>query len=769
MKRVISGLILGVAVGSQFKSLDEIEHPCGNPHLEAETFPEVEELMAKMNLQEKVGQLVQINIGNLITDKTKLALDPAKVEYYVNQKMVGSFLNNVADGTDLPPATPHQFLELTNALQSAYQKNRVKIPMVYGLDSVHGANYIYGATLLPQQLALAATFNRNLTRMTGAITAKDTRAVGVHWSFSPILDIAVNKQWPRVYETFGEDPYVAAELGREMILGYQGCGKDLARGDKVAATMKHFIGYSASRSGKDVDGSWMSERIVNDIFRPSFQAAVDAGVATAMESYSDIDGDHIVNSKQYLVDLLRTKMGFKGTLVTDWGQIEKLHDVIHIAPTQEDAVRRVMKLGSLDMSMVPNNANFTTHVENLIKDGRLNPEIIDINVRRVLTFKHKLGLLESSGIQSEDSMEFKSIGSRKDERAAIDAARESIVLLHNKNNVLPLKKGAKLLVAGPTADTYSLLTGGWTFTWQGTDHESWFQHRGTTVLEGLKRYSRKVTHLPIVDIKGNSIGDDLVTQAQDYDAVVLCLGEDHYTEFMGNIDNMELPRGQLELIKTLRNLTDKPIILILSQGRPRVIGDNVENLDAIVTNFLAGPHSGQAIAEILFGEVNPSGRLPLTYANHNNDATYNYYRRFNEFDPKPQWAFGHGLSYTTFKYTNLQLSKSHMRPWESIHVQITVTNVGSRPGMETVLMYLTDHYRSVAPEVKKLRGFDKVKLNPGETQVVHFNLFHKDLMYAGLDNRYVVEAGNFSVTIADHTSNFELVVDTDDGLFEMGN
>ncbi|KAJ9072847.1 hypothetical protein DSO57_1022792 [Entomophthora muscae] len=770
MKQAFGVLVLGLVAGSQYKPLDEIEHPCGNPHFEAESYPEVEKLMSELNTREKIGQLVQINIWNLITDKENMTLDPAKVDYYVNQKMVGSFLNTLSDGS-VPPATPKQFLKLTNDLQRAYQKTRAKIPMVYGLDSVHGANYVYGATLLPQQLAIAATFNRNISRIAGEITAKDTRAVGVHWNFSPILDIAVNKQWPRVYETFGEDPYLVTEMGREIILGYQGCSNDLKRGDKVAATMKHFIGYSATRSGKDVDGSWMSERIVNDIFRPSFQAAVEVGIATAMESYSDIDGDHIVNSKQYLVDLLRTKMGFKGALVTDWGQIEKLHANIHIAPTQEDAVRRVMKLGSLDMSMVPDNANFTTHVENLIKKGLLSPEVIDTNVRRILTFKHKLGLLATDGIQSEESSEFKSIGSNKDTMESIKAAQESVILLENKNQTLPLKKGSKLLVTGPTANSYSLLTGGWTFSWQGTDNEAMFQKRGTTILQGLKGYSGGVTYLPTVDINGKPLvasARSLVAQARGYDAVVLCLGENHYTEFLGNIDNMELPKGQLDLIQTFRELTDKPLILVLTQGRPRVIGNNVDNLDAILTSFLAGPHAGKAIADIIFGTVNPSGRLPITYANHNNDNAYNYYRRFNEFNPHPQWEFGHGLSYTSFKYADLTLSKASMFPWETIHVQVSVTNTGSLPGMETILMYITDQYRSISPEVKKLRGFEKVLLNPGQTKTINFNIFHKDLMYASLENRYVVEAGTFTVAIGDQSTDFELIVNGNDGFFDMG-
>ncbi|KAI9296762.1 glycoside hydrolase, partial [Neoconidiobolus thromboides FSU 785] len=721
---------------------------CGCSHFNESYDSQVESLIYKMNLREKVGQLSQLNIAILV-NKNTLELDPKLVDYYVNEMQVGSFFNNLSDGTEKLPAGPDKWVRLMNQLQDASQKNRLKIPMIYGLDSVHGANFIYGATIFPQQLGQAATFNRTLIRKISEITAKDTRAVGVHWNFSPILDIAVNKQWPRVYETFGEDPYVAAELGRETIIGYQGCGKDLAREDKVAATMKHFIGYSSSRSGKDIDGAWMSERTINDYFRPSFQAAVEASIATTMESYSDIDGDHLVNSKQYLVDLLRRKMNFKGALITDYQQIQKLHDPIHIASSQEDAVYKVMKSGTLDISMIPNDVTFITILESLIKKGRISMNMIDNNVRRMLILKKKLGLLGSTGKIDVNSKLVRSIGSKEDRGLSLDAARESIILLHNKNNTLPLKKGIKVLVTGPTANSISYQTGGWTFSWQGTNKDEWYQGNGTTIIQGLKEFA-SVTHLPSIDINGTWIGsgiEGVVNASKDHDAIVVCIGEATYAEFFGNISDMALHHMQLNILHALIGNTDKPVIVVINQGRPRVINSSIDQANGVINNFLAGPYAGQAIAEIIFGEVNPSGKLPLTYANKVNDNTQSYYRRFNEDNPKNLWNFGHGLSYTSFSYSNITLSKNVMTPYNHIDVSVEVTNSGATAGKETVLMYVTDEYRTISPEIKKLRGFEKIYLNAGETKEVKFVINIKDLAFAGLDNKYIAEEGSFYVTI----------------------
>ncbi|KAJ9078329.1 hypothetical protein DSO57_1007625 [Entomophthora muscae] len=723
------------------------------------TSERVEKLLASLSLEEKIGQMTQINTGNM-TDPVTKRLDPKLVNFYVKEKKVGSFLNTMYEKINQPPPTPDVWVESINLLQTAYKETRSKIPMIYGIDSVHGANYVYGATLFPQQLGLAATFNRTAARVTAEVTAKDTRAVGIQWNFSPILDIAVNKQWPRVYETFGEDPYLAGQLGAEMIIGYQGCN-ELNSPVKVAATMKHFIGYSASRSGKDVDGSWASERIINDYFRPSFQHAMEAGAATVMESYSDIDGDHIVNSKKYLVDLLRKQMNFTGTLVTDWEQINKLHEPIHIAPTIKDAVRRVMKLGTVDVSMVPNDADFVDILLELVREGKVPEAFIDQSVRRILNLKEKVGLLDADGLVDPQSVHLASIGSASDAGKSLDAARESIILLQNNQHTLPLPPTARILVTGPTGDSLSYLTGGWTYTWQGPLGEDDFQGKGTTILQGLRKHTKAaVDYIQGVDIEGipsTSIAD-LARSANDYDAVVLCLGEKAYTEFKGNINDMHLPRGQINLLETLVKDVHKPVIVVLSQGRPRVTGPSIRNASAVLGSFLVGPYGGDAISEVIYGITNPSGKLPITYSNHANDNNLNYYRRFNEIYDNVYWEFGHGLSYTTYSYSSLVLSSATIASNSDIQATVTVTNTGTIPGKEAVLFYITDEYRSISPEVKKLRFFEKIYLDPQQSKTVSFKISLQDLAFYNAENLRVTEAGTFILSVSDLKSKFELIL-----------
>lgn len=723
------------------------------------TSERVENLLKSLTLEEKIGQMTQINTGSM-TDPATKRLDPKLVDFYVKEKKVGSFLNTMYERMDVAPPTPAIWVESINQLQLAYKETRSKIPMIYGLDSIHGANYIYGAILFPQQLGLAATFNRTLARVTAEVTAKDTRAVGIHWNFSPIVDIAVNKQWPRTYETFGEDPYLAGQLGAEMIIGYQGCN-ELSSPVKVAATMKHFIGYSASRSGKDVDGGWASERIINDYFRPPFQEAMAAGVATVMQSYSDIDGDHIVNSKKYLLELLREKMDFSGTLVTDWEQINKLHQPIRIAPTIRDAVYRTMKLGTIDMSMVPNNADFIDILLELVREGKIPEAFVDQSVRRILNLKEKVGLLDCDGTVDPQSTILASIGAASDAEKSLEAARESVILLQNNQKVLPLPPAAKVLVTGPTGDSLTYLTGGWSYKWQGPVSEECFQGKGTTIFQGLQKHAKgPVDYVQGVDIEGNPTTSlaELVSAATNYDAVVVCLGETNYTEFKGNINDMHLPKGQIDLLATLVKETRVPVIVILSQGRPRVTGPSIHDASAVLAAFLVGPYGGDAISEVIYGITNPSGKLPITYANHANDNCLNYYRRVNEIYDDVCWEFGHGLSYTTFSYSSLILSSPTLSSMSEIHATVTVTNTGAIPGKEAVLFYISDEYRSISPEVKKLRFFEKIHLDPSQSRAISFRITLQDLAFFDANIERVAEAGTFILSVSNLQAKFELVL-----------
>jgi beta-glucosidase len=736
---------------------------CDVSNFEAQMNAKVDKILSGMTLEEKVGQLTQININNLYDAKSD-KLNTTQLDYYIKQRLAGSFLNNLADSTDMNAAVPATWVRIMNEIQDYIQKNtRLRIPMIYGLDSVHGANYIRGATLFPQQIGMGATFNRTAARVWGEITAKDTRAVGVHWNFSPLADIAVNKQWGRVYETFGEDPYVAGELGKQVVKGYQGenvC--DLKRGDKVAATMKHFIGYSSTRSGHDVDGSWMSKRVLDEYFVPPFQALVDSGVATAMESYSDIDGDHVAKSKKILVDLLRDQMGFKGALVTDYEQIFKLNFQHHVAKSLNDSLVMAMKLGSIDVSMVPHNGQFFDMMVSLVKAGRLPEKTITKNAKRVLQLKYKMGLLDNNGQVDPNSDLIKTIGSAGDRTASLNMARESVVLLENRNKALPLNPTSKVFVTGPCADSLNYLTGGWTFAWQGAGKDDFYEGRGTTIVQGLKSIGgSNVSYLPSVDINGkwfnNTSADHISGAAAASDVNVVCLGETNYAEFMGNVDDMRLPEGQTDLVKLLSK-SNKPLVLVLSQGRPRSFDNVVDLPSAILSSFLVGPEGGQAIAEIIYGKVNPSGKLPLVYTNKASMNTLNNYRRFSD-SYRVQWDFGHGLSYTTFNYTNLSLSSNQVQPNGSLEVSVTVTNNGAVAGAESILLYATQIYRTISPEFQRLRGFEKIYLNPNESKTVKFQILPKrDLSFINVDDKRALEMGEFTVKVGSLTKNFNLTL-----------
>ncbi|KXN68293.1 glycoside hydrolase family 3 protein [Conidiobolus coronatus NRRL 28638] len=700
----------------------------------------------------------------MLYDAKSGKLNTTQLDYYIKNRLAGSFLNNLSDGTDLNSATPETWVRVMNEMQDYIQKNtRLKIPMIFGLDSVHGANYVRRATLFPQQIGMGATFNRTAARIFGEITAKDTRAVGVHWNFSPLADIAVNKMWPRIYETFGEDPLVAGELGKHVVKGYQGDSVcDLKKGDKVAATMKHFIGYSSSRSGHDVDGSWMSRRILDEYFVPPFQDLVDSGVATAMESYSDVNCEHLVKSKELLVDLLRGQMGFKGALVTDFEQIFKLYSQHHVAKSLNDSLVMAMKLGTIDVSMVPYNGQFFEMMVSLVRSGRLPESTITTNARRVLQLKYKLGLLDSDGRVDPNSQLVKSIGSPEDRLASLNMARESVVLLENRNKALPLSPSSKVFVTGPCADSLNYLTGGWTFAWQGAGKDDFYEGRGTTIVQGLKKIGGgNVSYLPSVDIEGkwlnNTSAEQIAGAAAFSDVNVVCLGETNYAELIGNIDDMRLPEGQTDLVKLLSK-SNKPLVLVLSQGRPRTFDNIVDLPSAILTSFLVGPEGGQAIAEIIYGKVNPSGKLPITYTNKASLNTINNYRRFSD-TYNPKWEFGHGLSYTTFKYSDLTLSSTQIQTNSVLDVSVTVTNSGSVAGAESILLYATQIYRTISPEFQRLRGFDKIFLNPNESKTVKFQILpKKDLSFIDVDNKRALEMGEFTIKVGGLTKNFNLTL-----------
>ncbi|KAK3813347.1 MAG: glycoside hydrolase superfamily [Benniella sp.] len=745
--------------------------------------PDIRQLAESMTLRELAGQMTQLQIGTVINSKGEL--DLFKVEYWIREWGVGSFLDTPTNhGGKYISYSASQFSKIVDAIQEVALSIGKGVPMIYGLDSVHGANYVDGAILFPQQIGVAATFNRTKAYEAGRITAKDTRAAGIPWVFTPILDVAVHKLWPRVYETYGEDPFVVSEMGSATIRGLQGNYKRDRR--RVAACMKHFIGYSASRNGQDKSSAWIPDNYLLDYFVPPFQAANNSGVATAMETYIDVNGQPVVGSHFYLTELLRNRIGFKGMLVTDWGEVDRLYTEHRSAPTLIDAALLTLKQTSVDMVMVPESESFSKNAVTLVHEDKLLRERLVGSAAKVLQLKKDLGLFDQP---FSDPKLLRYVGSQQDIEAAKNAARESITLLKNQNDVLPLKKGKKIVVTGPAANSIRALSGGWSIKWQGAETDDWYQGRGETIVQGLeKEFGRDtVSYVPSVDFDGHSVKssdekeEDYLDAIQDADTVILCLGEKPYAEIVGNIDDIDLPSGQLNVVRQVKARikgTNTKVILVLVEGRPRGLQNVASLVDAIVMAYLPGPWGGHPIAEILSGAVNPSGRLPLTYPTGSSDMTTNYYRV--GIDPyKPLFPFSAGLSYVPVEYVHLGLNQRKMRTTRydvngtstpdddeeeeeedeemkfqmkdypsSLLAKVSVKNKGRQSVKETVFWYITKEYRSdVMPEAFMLKGFEKIELRPGQTKVVQFRINRDALTYHGRNLKRKAGKGKYILTV----------------------
>ncbi|KAF9345441.1 hypothetical protein BGX34_004760, partial [Mortierella sp. NVP85] len=757
--------------------------------------PDIRQLAESMTLRELAGQMTQLQIGTVINSKGEL--DLVKVEYWIREWGVDDVQNvlgvtfelfNFSHGGKYISYSASQFSKIVDAIQKVALSVGKGVPMIYGLDSVHGANYVDGAILFPQQIGLAATFNRTKAYEIGRITAKDTRAAGIPWVFTPILDIAVHKLWPRVYETYGEDPFVVSQMGSATIRGLQGNYKKDRR--RVAACMKHFIGYSASRNGQDKSSAWIPDNYLLDYFVPPFQAANNSGVATVMETYIDVNGQPVVGSHFYLTELLRNRIGFKGMLVTDWGEVDRLYTEHKSAPTLIDAALLTLKQTSVDMVMVPESELFSMNAVTLVHENKLQRERLVESAARVLQLKKDLGLFDQP---FSDTKLLRYVGSQQDIEVAKNAVRESITLLKNQNDVLPLKESKKIVVTGPAANSIRALSGGWSIKWQGAETDDWYQGRGETIVQGLeKEFGHDVvSYVPSVDFDGHSVEsrdekEDYLDAIQDADTVILCLGEKPYAEIVGNIDDIDLPSGQLNVVRQVNARikdTDTKVILVLVEGRPRGLQNVASLVDAVVMAYLPGPWAGHPIAQVLSGAVNPSGRLPLTYPTGSSDMTTNYYRV--GVDPyKPLFPFSAGLSYVPVEYVQLGLNHPIMRTTlydvngestqdedtggddddkdendeekkfqmndypTSLLAKISVKNKGRQSVKETVFWYITKEYRSdVMPEAFMLKGFEKIELAPGQTKVVQFRINRDALTYHGRNLKRKVETGKYTLTV----------------------
>ncbi|MFZ0389086.1 MAG: glycoside hydrolase family 3 N-terminal domain-containing protein [Calditrichia bacterium] len=716
----------------------------------------VEEIISSMTPEEKVGQMTQITLQAISAQQGTVnqmhQLDPAKMREAVTRYQVGSIIN-VYDKAH----TLDQWHHVINSIQKlATEETRLGIPVLYGIDAIHGANYTVGATIFPQSIGMAATWNPDLVKSEGDITAFEVRASGIPWNFNPVLGVGRHPLWPRLFETYGEDPFLTATMGAAYIKGLEGNNNDISQPDKVASCMKHYLGYSFPLSGKDRTPAWIPERMMREIFLPPFRAAVKSGIHTVMLNSSEINGVPVHADPYLLTEVLRNELGFQGVIVTDWHDIINLYEREKIAESRKEAVRMSVMAG-VDMSMVPYDFSFYDDLLELVQEGVIPESRLDESVRRILKLKLELGLFDRPF--ADASMKEK-VGSAESQQVALQAARESLTLLKNENNILPLKKGMHLLVTGPTAASLARLNSGWTFTWQGNE-ESLYPAEKMTILEAVteKAGSSNIKYAAGSDYDKTVDIDAAVAAAGQADAVLLCLGENAYCETPGNIDDLTLPQAQVDLAQALIG-TGKPVVLVLAEGRPRLISRFADEVDAILMAYLPGLEGGPAIADVLFGDYNPSGKLPITYPRYAH-ALGNYdYKTSEATAPNqhnPQFPFGHGLSYTTFVYSNLKLDKTSFKNGDSLLVSVQVKNTGQREGREVVQVYVSDLVRSVTPPVRQLKGFSGVILKPGEEKTVHFTLTGKDLEYIGVNNKPVIEPGDFKIAVAGLSAYFRLL------------
>ncbi|HMN49702.1 MAG TPA: glycoside hydrolase family 3 N-terminal domain-containing protein [Ignavibacteriaceae bacterium] len=727
--------------------------PIDPPKKSEEIDHRVKDLLAKMTLEEKVGQMTQVTLQVVSkvqgTRNQMHQLDDAKLEEAIKKYHVGSILNVY----DLAHSIEY-WHEIINKIQNiATKETRLGIPVLYGIDAIHGTTYTKGGTLFPQAISMAATWNTDLEKEAGKITAYETRASGIPWNFYPVMDIGRQPLWPRLWETFGEDVYLASQMGNAYIEGAQ--GNDLSQPDKIATCLKHYVGYSFPINGLDRTPAWISERMLREYFLPTFEAGIKAGSPTIMVNSAEVDGIPGHANYHLLTEILRNELNFKGLVVSDWEDIKRLYTRDKVATSPKEAVKIAVMAG-IDMSMVPTDFSFYDYLLELANEGAVPMWRIDEAVGRILKVKMQLGLFENPFPNIELAKHF---ACKEFTDANLEAARESIVLTKNENNILPLSKNLKVLVTGPTANMLSVLNGGWTITWQGNE-ETLYPQEKNTLLEAIQN---KIGKDNVTYIEGTSFDKDIntklaVAETKNADAVILCLGEPTYCETPGNIFDLTLNKAQLDLANKIVE-TGKPVILVMLEGRPRLITEIEPKMNAIVLGFLPGMEGGNAIADVLFGDYNPNGKLPITYPRYPNGITLYDYKPMEDFDGNgynPLWQFGYGLSYTKFSYSNLKLSSDEIDPSDELTVTVDVKNDGKISGKEVVQLYLTDLYGSVSRPNKQLKGFQKVLLNPGETKTVSFKLNKDHFSFIGQDNKRIVEPGEFKLAVQNLTQTFRL-------------
>ena len=731
-----------------------------NPKIEAQ----VEQTLKKLTLEEKIGQMMEL-VTDLFGANDKngvFYIDEHKTDSIFSRYKIGSILN--APNTCAP--TAKQWEKYIEQIQKISMK-RIGIPCVFGLDQNHGSTYTQDGTLFPQNINVAATFNREIARHSAEATAYETRAVSVPWTFSPTVDLGRDARWPRIWENFGEDCYLTSEMGKAMVYGFQGEDPNNIDQYHIATSLKHFMGYGVPWTGKDRTPAYISPANLREKHFAPFLAGLQAGALTVMVNSASVNGMPMHANKEILTGWLKEETGWDGVLITDWADINNLYTREMVAKDKKDALRIAINAG-IDMIMEPYSCDACGYLIELVKEGKIPMSRIDDACRRVLRMKYRLDLFKNPTQKLKNYPKF---GGEEFAKLALEGATESMVLLKNKRNILPLQHGKKILLTGPNANQMRCLDGGWSYTWQGHRTDE-FAGKYNTIYEAFCNEYGKENVILNQGVTYNEKGKyweenepqilGAVAAAKDADVIVACIGENSYTETPGNLTDLWLSENQRNLVKALAQ-TGKPVILVLNEGRPRLIADIEPLAQGIIDILIPGNMGGDALVNLVSGKSNFSGKMPYTYPKEINSLANYDFKKSEEvgtmegaydYNAKitQQWGFGYGLSYTTYQYSNLKVSKSDFRHGDIIKVSVDVKNTGKVAGKESILLFSSDLVASMVPDGRRLRAFDKVELQPGETKTVTFELKADDLAFVGWDGKWRLEEGDFKLMIADQTA-----------------
>ena len=731
-----------------------------DPKIEAQ----VEQTLKKLTLEEKIGQMMEL-VTDLFGANDKngvFYIDEHKTDSILSRYKIGSILN--APNTCAP--TAKQWEKYIAQIQKISMK-RIGIPCVFGLDQNHGSTYTQGGTLFPQNINVAATFNREIARRSAEATAYETRAVSVPWTYSPTVDLGRDARWPRIWENFGEDCYLSSEMGKAMVYGFQGEDPNNIDQYHIATSMKHFMGYGVPWTGKDRTPAYISPADLREKHFAPFLAGLQAGALTVMVNSASVNGMPMHANKEILTGWLKEETGWDGVLITDWADINNLYTREMVAKDKKDALRIAINAG-IDMIMEPYSCDACGYLIELVKEGKIPMSRIDDACRRVLRMKYRLDLFKNPTQKLKNYPKF---GGEEFAKLALEGATESMVLLKNKGNILPLQHGKKILLTGPNANQMRCLDGGWSYTWQGHRADE-FAGKYNTIYEAFCNEYGKENIILNQGVTYNEKGkyweenepqiQGAVDAAKNVDVIVACIGENSYTETPGNLTDLWLSENQRNLVKELAK-TGKPVVLVLNEGRPRLIADIEPLAQGIIDILIPGNMGGDALVGLVSGKSNFSGKMPYTYPKEINSLANYDFKKSEEvgtmegaydYNAKitQQWGFGYGLSYTSYKYSNLKVSQSDFRHGDIIKVSVDVKNTGKVAGKESVLLFSSDLISSMVPDGRRLRAFDKIELQPGETKTVTFDLNADDLAFVGYDGKWVLEEGDFKLMIADQST-----------------